>query len=424
MTPTLSERLRFIQGDIADAPLVAELARGCDAIVNFAAESHVDRSILDPGAFLRTDVMGVHALLEAARHAGTQGEHGRACRFLQVSTDEVYGPFPTGSAVRETPSTHAARTARPRPPGRCSRSYLQTYGLDVVITRGANTYGPRQHPEKLIPLFVTNALSDQPLPMYGDGMQRRDWLFVSDHARAVLHVLRHGHAGAVYNIPGEGGHENREVVRLLLQHLGAPGACAERRGSTLAPRPPIRDGRRAAGVDRLAGRTRSGSRAASSAPSSGTALEAIGGEWCARAIGMPTTNASTGHDWRAAPWPMADRPIAVTGPSSRLGRAVLAQLEADGHATVGWGRPDYDLDDLAAADRLLGRDRPSVVIHAAAWTDVDGCSREPGAREATQRRGHGRARDGVCGARGAPAPRVHERGVRRTAGRPPGLYAD
>ena len=219
-------RFRFVRGDIADPEAVGPLASTADAIVNFAAESHVDRSILNPEAFLRTGVIGVHVLLEAVRREAARaaaGERSTSPRFLQVSTDEVYGSVDAGQA-------HEEDTLAPRSPYAAAkgagellvRSYVITYGTDAVVTRGSNTYGPYQHPEKLIPLFITNALDDQPLPLYGDGMQRRDWLHVSDHAGAVEHVLRHGEPGEIYNIPGELELPNREVVRQLLDHLHKP----------------------------------------------------------------------------------------------------------------------------------------------------------------------------------------------------------
>jgi dTDP-glucose 4,6-dehydratase len=183
-----------VRADIADAETMRELAADADAIVNFAAESHVDRSILEPAAFLHTGVLGVHALLEAALAAQRARSADEApFRFVQVSTDEVYGPVPVGrsvedDAIRPTSPYSAAKAAGEH----LVRAYRETHGLDAVITRGANTYGPHQYPEKLIPLFITNALDDEPLPMYGDGMQRRDWLYVADHADAVATVLDHG----------------------------------------------------------------------------------------------------------------------------------------------------------------------------------------------------------------------------------------
>ena len=219
-------RFRFVRGDIADPEVVGPLASTADAIVNFAAESHVDRSILNPEAFLQTGVIGVHVLLEAVRREAARadaGERSAAPRFLQVSTDEVYGSVDEGEA-------HEGDKLAPRSPYAAAkaagellvRSYVITYGTDAVITRGSNTYGPYQHPEKLIPLFITNALDDLPLPLYGDGMQRRDWLHASDHAGAVEHVLRNGEAGEIYNISGDQELPNRDVVRQLLDHLHKP----------------------------------------------------------------------------------------------------------------------------------------------------------------------------------------------------------
>jgi dTDP-glucose 4,6-dehydratase len=223
--PGTGDRLRFVEGDIADAPLMLELVRGHDAVVNFAAESHVDRSILEPTAFLHTGVLGVHALLEAVRAEDERrGAAVRRVRFLQVSTDEVYGPVPEGLSregdlLRPTSPYSAAKAAGEH----LARAYHETYGTDVVITRGANTYGPRQFPEKLIPLFVTNALRDEPLPLYGDGLQRRDWLFVDDHADGVATVLDLGESGAAYNVPGDGVERpNRAVTEAVLTTLDKP----------------------------------------------------------------------------------------------------------------------------------------------------------------------------------------------------------
>jgi len=223
--PEQAARLRFVQGDIAEPGIVGPLVADATAVLNFAAESHVDRSILDPEAFLRTGVIGVHVLLEAVRAASSAAAlAGRPpVRFLQVSTDEVYGSVEDG---------HSRETDRldPRSPYSAAKaagellvqSYVVTHGVDAVVTRGSNTYGPYHHPEKLIPLFVTNAIDDQPLPMYGDGLQRRDWLYVSDHAGAIDHVLRHGESGTTYNIPGSAEMTNRDVVAALLERLGKP----------------------------------------------------------------------------------------------------------------------------------------------------------------------------------------------------------
>jgi dTDP-glucose 4,6-dehydratase len=224
--PQQAARLHFVVGDIADASAAAPLVAEADAVVNFAAESHVDRSILDPEAFLRTDVMGVHVLLEACRaeaERASKGARRAPPRFLQVSTDEVYGSVETGESREgdrlEPRSPYSAAKAAGE---LLVRSYFVTYGLDVVVTRGSNTYGPYHHPEKLIPLFITNAIDDQQLPLYGDGLQRRDWLYVADHAGAIGHVLEHGVAGETYNVRGDNERSNREVVAALLDDLGKP----------------------------------------------------------------------------------------------------------------------------------------------------------------------------------------------------------
>jgi dTDP-glucose 4,6-dehydratase len=215
--PGQAARLRFGRGDIADAAVVAPLVAETDAVVNFAAESHVDRSILDPEAFLRTDVIGVHVLLEACRTAPIRP------RFVQVSTDEVYGSIETGHAGEDAPLAPRSPYAAAKAAGELLvRSYVVTHGLDAVVTRGSNTYGPYHHPEKLIPLFITNAIDDKPLPLYGDGLQRRDWLYVGDHAAAVDHVLNNGVSGETYNVPGGTEMTNVDTVRLLLDRLGKP----------------------------------------------------------------------------------------------------------------------------------------------------------------------------------------------------------
>jgi len=219
--PERAARLLFVHGDIADASVVGPLVDEADAVVNFAAESHVDRSILDPEAFLVTGVIGVHVLLEAVRR---QDARGRRVRFVQVSTDEVYGSVESGHSLETDALAPRSPYAAAKAAGeQLARSYHVTYGTDVVITRGSNTYGPYQHPEKLIPLFVTNAIDDQPLPLYGDGMQRRDWLFVDDHADGVAAVLDRGESGAAYNVPGDGVERpNRAVTEAVLATLGRP----------------------------------------------------------------------------------------------------------------------------------------------------------------------------------------------------------
>ena len=219
--PEAAARLDFVQGDIADPELVGTRVADADAVINFAAESHVDRSILDPEAFIRTGVTGVHVLLEAVRQESER--RGRPLRYLQVSTDEVYGSIPEGHVTETAPLAPRSPYSAAKAAGDLLvQSYVVTHGVDAVITRGSNTYGPYQHPEKLIPLFVTNAIDDHELPLYGDGLQRREWLYVSDHAGAIDYVLRRGVSGEVYNVAGATELTNRAVVQGLLRHLDKP----------------------------------------------------------------------------------------------------------------------------------------------------------------------------------------------------------
>ena len=209
---------QFERGDIADEPTVTRLLQQyqIDAVVNFAAESHVDRSILDPHAFIHTDVVGTYILLESARKAGVN-------RFHQVSTDEVYGSIPEGFFKEgdslEPNSPYAASKAGGE---LMVRAYHQTYGMYTTVTRGSNTYGPYQYPEKLAPFFITEAIDNRPLPLYGDGMQVRDWLHVDDHAVGVDVILHKGKPGEIYNIGGENERTNREVTTLILDALQKP----------------------------------------------------------------------------------------------------------------------------------------------------------------------------------------------------------
>ncbi len=223
---TLRARFRFVRGDIADAAVVRSLIGEIDAVVNFAAESHVDRSILEADAFLRTGVIGVHVLLDAVR-AASATRVDRPIRFVQVSTDEVYGAVDVGASVETDPLVPRSPYAAAKAAGDLLvGAYHVTHGTDVVITRGANTYGPHQHPEKLIPLFITNAIDDLPVPIYGDGLQERDWLYVDDHADAVGFVLDRGQSGQAYNVPGGGPVTNREVTRAILATVGKPWSLA------------------------------------------------------------------------------------------------------------------------------------------------------------------------------------------------------
>jgi dTDP-glucose 4,6-dehydratase len=207
--------VEFHEGDIAASEDVARAARGCDAIVNFAAETHVDRSILTADDFGRTEFRGTQVLLEHIRETGA--------RLVQVSTDEVYGDLEGGGSSQESdllnPSSpySAAKAAGEL----LIPAYVRTFGVNASITRGSNTYGPHQYPEKFIPLFVTNALDGEPLPLYGDGRQVRDWLFVEDHCAGIELVLLQGAAGEIYNLGGGDERENIEVAERLLELTGA-----------------------------------------------------------------------------------------------------------------------------------------------------------------------------------------------------------
>jgi len=209
---------KFVKGDICDAGIVDRTIKryGIEAIVNFAAETHVDRSILQPEDFTRTDVLGTQVLLEAVRRHGLK-------RFLQISTDEVYGSIERG-LFRETDPI------KPSSPYSASKAggdmlvlaYRHTYGLPVLLARSSNNYGPRQYPEKLIPLFITNALEDRPLPLYGDGMNTRDWIYVEDNCSALDLILEKGQLGEVYNVGGGNTRTNREITAGILKSLDKP----------------------------------------------------------------------------------------------------------------------------------------------------------------------------------------------------------
>ena len=216
-----SDRLRFIQGDIRDRTLVDEAMHGVDAVVNFAAESHVDRSILDPSGFIETNYNGVFVLLEAARRLEVK-------RFLQVSTDEVYGHVPAGLSVESD-------ALAPRNPYAASKaaadllvqSYYSTYGLPILITRGGNTIGPYQYPEKVLPVFITNALGYKPLPVYGDGSAVRSYMYVEDHCSAIDQVLRSGQPGTAYNVGTNYEVSGRDLADRVLDKLERPASLRE-----------------------------------------------------------------------------------------------------------------------------------------------------------------------------------------------------
>ncbi len=210
-------RYRFIKGDICDFTDAETAMRGCDAVVHFAAESHVDRSIYEPAPVIETNVMGTFTLLEAAR---------KVCisRFVHISTDEVYGDITPGACADEDSPLHPSSPYSASKAGSdlLVRSYVRTYGFPALITRSSNNYGPYQFPEKFLPLMITNALHERALPIYGDGKQQRDWLHVEDNCRGILAVLERGKIGEVYNIGGQDTQENLSIVRTVLRLTGEP----------------------------------------------------------------------------------------------------------------------------------------------------------------------------------------------------------
>jgi dTDP-glucose 4,6-dehydratase len=211
-------RYQFVKGDIREVQLVDRIvADGVEAIINFAAESHVDRSIDNAGIFIETNILGTQVLLDAALRHQVQ-------RYVQISTDEVYGSLgPTGKFTETTPiAPNSPYSASKAGADLLVRSYYETFKLPALITRCSNNYGPYQFPEKLIPLFITNALSDQQLPLYGDGLNVRDWIHVEDHCAAIDCVLHRGTPGEVYNIGGNCEKTNREITRIILQELDKP----------------------------------------------------------------------------------------------------------------------------------------------------------------------------------------------------------
>ncbi|MBL9140865.1 MAG: dTDP-glucose 4,6-dehydratase [Phycisphaerae bacterium] len=215
-----TDRYRFVHGDIVDSALVEDLVSDADAIVNFAAESHVDRSIQDASPFVRTNVDGVRSILDAVRRVGR-----RDFRVVQVSTDEVYGDLPIDRPDlkfrEDTPiCPHSPYSASKAAGDLLVQAYHHTFGMDTVTTRCSNNFGPYQFPEKVIPLFVTNLLRGEQVPLYGDGLNVRDWLHVIDHCEAILAVLERGRAGEVYNIGGNNERNNRELTNEILRVLG------------------------------------------------------------------------------------------------------------------------------------------------------------------------------------------------------------
>jgi len=217
-----SKRHEFVRGDIADHELVTKLWRdGFDIVVNFAAETHVDRSILWADDFIKTDVLGTFALLEAARQFGVK-------RFIQISTDEVYGSILSGSFTEDSPlNPRNPYSASKAGADRLAFAYFATHNLPVIVTRCSNNFGPNQYPEKFIPLFITNALEDKPLPLYGDGHYVRDWIYTEDHCAAVDFLIACGRDGETYNIAGGNEVENIEIARRIVRKLGKPASLIQ-----------------------------------------------------------------------------------------------------------------------------------------------------------------------------------------------------
>ena len=212
----VKDKIEFIQGDIADQEVVSQVIRGCDLVVNFAAETHVDRSIDDPGIFVKTDIIGTYNLLEHIRKYDVE-------RYLQISTDEVYGSTEFGSFTEESNLDPSSPYSASKAGGDLIvGAYWKTYGTPVIITRSSNNFGPRQYPEKLIPLFILNALQDKPLPVYGDGKNVRDWIYVLDNCQGIEMALLKGKLGEVYNIGGGNERNNLEITHLILKLLNKP----------------------------------------------------------------------------------------------------------------------------------------------------------------------------------------------------------
>ena len=215
-------RYSFVKGDIRDAEAVSAAAKGADAIVNFAAETHVDRSIDEPTSFLVTDILGTHALLEVVREMGI-------AKMVQVSTDEVYGSIAEGSFCETDRLAPSSPYSASKAGGDLQvLAYHRTYGLPVTITRGSNTYGPYQYPEKLVPLFVTTALEGATMPLYGDGLNVRDWLHVDDHCDGIEAALLRGRAGEIYNLGGGNERTNRDIAAIIMDELGCDDSAIAR----------------------------------------------------------------------------------------------------------------------------------------------------------------------------------------------------
>jgi dTDP-glucose 4,6-dehydratase len=215
------DKISFVQGDICDKSDVDKAITDCDAVVNFAAETHVDRSITQAGSFIRSNVLGTHTLLEAARTSGLE-------KFVQIGTDEVYGSAPAGSFIESDPlDPSSPYSASKAGADLLARAYFTTYGLHVSITRSSNNFGPYQYPEKLIPFFIFRAMRGETLPVYGSGLNVRDWLYVSDNCSAIDLVLHKGRPGEIYNIGGGNELTNLEITRKILRRLNKPEVLIE-----------------------------------------------------------------------------------------------------------------------------------------------------------------------------------------------------
>ena len=310
-------RFRFVKGDIADPAVVGSVASECDVIVNFAAESHVDRSLESPGQFILTDVYGTYVLLEAARAAGHE-------QFLQVSTDEVYGDVAEGRSREGDP-------LRPRSPYSASKAggemlvqaYRASHRLGAIVTRGSNTYGWYQYPEKIIPLFITNALEDRPLPIYGDGGAVRDYIFVEDHCRGIDLALRSGVPGEDYNIGAGKEISGTMVADAVLRLLDKPASLKQ-----FVTDRPGHDRRYALDSSKLralGGSPGSASMRGSRPPCAGMLTTGSGGARSRAASSGTSTGATTGPSSRALSEPPGVR-IEVIGSRGQLGRELLTTL--------------------------------------------------------------------------------------------------
>ncbi len=395
---------RFVRGDIVDPDVVAVAMEGCDAVVNFAAETHVDRSLLGDASFIETDVRGVFVLLEEAKRRGVR-------KFVQISTDEVYGTIAKGSFTEESPLNPRNPYAASKAGGdRLAYSYWASYGMPVIITRASNNYGPYQYPEKLIPLFVTNAIDGQQLPLYGDGKNVRDWLFVRDHAAAIDFLLDAGKAGETYNVAGGNEAENIEITRRVLKELGRPEIPDPVRGRPARPRPPILARRveaREAGVPVLDA-VRSGPRgdgALVPRPRRVVAADQGAGRGVPRVLPVPVRAAArhvvfhgegagvaraampdaggsaidTHAAVLAAPRtaPRARRRILVTGATGMLGSDLAALLASAGYDVLARGKTELDVTHSSRVARALRELQPDVVVNCAAFTRVDDCETDP-----------------------------------------------